>query len=80
MFAELFNDEQVPAFTISNPPSPSSNLQLITDFLVQDRHQRPSTEQNLHVLPSAEVESISGGFTGRDVSGTSHAEFLGVSH
>ena len=77
MFLELFSDARVPAFTISNPPSPSSNIQLVADFLVQDRHQRAPKEQNLRVLPSAEVESISGGFTGTDVSGTSQVEFIG---
>ncbi|MCJ1435903.1 hypothetical protein MMC27_005279 [Xylographa pallens] len=34
---------QVPTFTISNPPTPGANRQLLNDFLTQDNHRRGAT-------------------------------------
>lgn len=57
------SDTAIPAFTISSPPSPQDNLQLSTDFLAQDRHQRSNDISCIAEVPSG--PGFFGGLHGR---------------
>lgn len=54
-----------PAFTITQPPSPSRNIQLALDLLAQDKHRRSDREcRSSFNLPKESY--IHGGTSGED--------------
>ena len=66
---EILADIGKPAFSISSPPSSSSNLQLAVDLLNQDRHRRGATENcKSRQIKGLSQETIQGGFSSNDVS------------
>ncbi|MCJ1249039.1 hypothetical protein MMC30_006261 [Trapelia coarctata] len=68
---QFFNDQQMPSFTILNPPSSSSNLQLTTDLLIQDGHRRRSSRSCTRAQSTQfEGQLMTGGFNGVDDHGT----------
>ena len=66
---EFFDDTQTPSFTISNPPSSSSNLELTTNLLTQDGHRRRAS-RSCTSIQSTQFAAVllNGGFNGIDVS------------